>query len=143
MDFKEVENLLFEYGNISSRMKKLRDELQNELQSKHDILNLLRANVITDQPRSLGQSDPVYQAVSKVVDIFVERIEKLRQEIDCLNQKRYFVEELLSRLTEEEKGIIELRYFKGCDWRVVGIEKGYSINQCLNIRNSAIKKIAG
>ena len=144
MEFKEIEKLLYEYGEIAGKIKKLRDELQSELESRKDILNLLKANVITDAPRvSGGVSDPVYQAVAKAVDVFAEQIERLRVEIEGLNKKRDFVEELLKGLDWTERKIVELRYFQGCNWEVVARKSNYSINQCLNIRNSVIKKIAG
>jgi len=143
MEFREVENLLYEYGEIASKIKQLRDELQNELESRKDILNLLRAGTITDMPRGTGESDPVFQAVAKAVDIFLDHIERLRVEIECLNKKRDFVDELLRGLSSAEIEVIGLRYFKKYGWEMVALKSRYSRNQCLNIRNSAVKKIAG
>jgi archaellum component FlaC len=143
VEFKEIESLLYEYGEIAGKIKKLRDELQDELESRKDILNLLKANVITDAPRvSGGVSDPVYQAVSRAVDVFAGHIERLRLEIEGLNKKRDFVEELLKGLAWTERKIVELRYFQGHDWEVVARKSNYSKSQCLRIKNAIIEKIA-
>ena len=141
MDFKEVENLLYEYGEISGKIKKLRDELNRELQSKEDVLNLLKASTISDMPKGSSQLDPIYQVVQRSLDVYMGRIEKLREEIDCLNKKRDFVDELLKRLNKTEREIIELRYFQEYSWVTVALEKGFSRPQCFNIRNAAMKKM--
>ncbi len=142
MNFAELEKLFYEYGKIPLRIKKLRQELNDLLQENEEVLTTLKASVLERGARSGKLSDPVLQAVIRAGELFGERIEKLRQEIECLNKKRDLIDELLKGLTPTEYRIIELRYFQGAQWVAVALGSNYSRRQCINIKNAVLTRLA-
>jgi hypothetical protein len=141
MNQVDLQRLLEFYPYIQGEINKKQDELLEEVRNKDDILDTLKAALITGMPHGYDVSNPVLNVVGKAMDVYCNRIAVIIAEIDDLFNKKQLVEDLLKKCSPSELTIIKLRLFEGKSWNCIARSTNYSIMQCWRKIENGIKKM--
>ncbi len=140
MKREEVVELLFNYGKHEDYLKAISlemDALKEEIEHYRE----LTAVQYTGMPKTGGASDPTGEAASYIKDKLEGRLKKLKVNVDEIIKQKEFVEELLNRLTIDERKVIEERYIKGTRWDLIPKILHFERSWCFALRKKAIKKM--
>lgn len=132
--YEETENEIIEnmqlagqaYDNIHSNTNKVSDKVLNTVMNYHR------------EERHINKEDRQFLQTK------LEELNKLKDELD---KKIVRVENMINQLSAEEKFVIKIYYMEKSKWDYVSqqycmeFQKPKSINQLLNIRNTAIKSM--
>ena len=139
--FKKTEYYLYKYKDI--------DKL-NQL-SDIKIKKLLNDVSIGGGDMFAEKSSPTNKFNSSVEDEVIKRSETIQVEIDKLKrekEERNLEKELISTsltlLAEEERHLVELRYFSKPtrEWASIADELNQSVDNCIKVRKKVIEKLA-
>ena len=145
-----VERFLREYPILGDELMRLNKELNNLIMCKEDNYNTLKAQNITDMPRSATPEDnpsSVEKAVIRLMDIEqrfdIQTLYYTNRINDLIEQKRMFEEVWATKelLTKFERRVIELRCFIEYDWATVSRLTNYSRTSVIRVFESAVSKI--
>ena len=142
-DRKEIERILYQYGNIPSDIQKLNKQLNDIITNKEYTYNTLQAAKCTGEGHGTDISDQTYTAVEKLIDTFKERIDDIVYQINQLILLQKQIDDIFHSpdLNMEERRIINLRYFNYYSWQRIPATMKYSRSQCFRVYGSAIDKI--
>lgn len=132
--YEETENEIIEnmqlagqaYDSIHSNTNKISDKVLNTVMNYHR------------EERHINKEDRQFLQTK------LEELNKLKEELD---KKIVRVENMINQLSTEEKFVIKIYYMEKSKWDYVSqqycmeFQKPKSINQLLNIRNTAIKSM--
>ena len=139
--FKKTEYYLYKYKDI--------DKLNQLADIK--IKKLLNDVSIGGGDMFAEKSSPTNKFSSSVEDEVIKRSETIQVEIDKLKrekEERNLEKELISTsltlLAEEERHLVELRYFSKPtkEWASIATELNQSTDNCIKIRRKVIEKLA-
>ena len=139
--FKKTEYYLYKYKDI--------DKLNQLADIK--IKRLLNDVSIGGGDMFAEKSSPTNKFNSSVEDEVIKRSETIQVEIDKLKrekEERNLEKELISTsltlLAEEERHLVELRYFSKPtrEWASIADELNQSTDNCIKIRRKVIEKLA-
>ena len=139
--FKKTEYYLYKYKDI--------DKLNQLADIK--IKKLLNDVSIGGGDMFAEKSSPTNKFSSSVEDEVIKRSETIQVEIDKLKrekEERNLEKELISTsltlLAEEERHLVELRYFSKPtrEWASIADELNQSTDNCIKIRRKVIEKLA-
>ncbi len=138
----ELQRMLEYYPFIPEDIKKKQEQLKEQVYNKQDILDTLKAAMMTGMPHGTDVSNPTEKVVEIANDIYLERILYIEDEIRQLFKKQERVERYLDKLNKTEKAIIEMRLFKNRPdtWFAVARKIHYSRARCFEIFNEALGK---
>ena len=140
--FKKTEYYLYKYKDI--------DKLNQLADIK--IKKLLNDVSIGSGDMFAEKSSPTNKFNSSVEDEVIKRSETIQVEIDKLKrekEERNLEKELISTsltlLAEEERHLVELRYFSKPtrEWASIADELNQSVDNCIKVRKKVIEKLAG
>jgi hypothetical protein len=134
----DITNALYEYPYIDDEVKKLNNKLRWIISNKYET-KVTASNSLT--PRGKGISDPVYNAVEKIVEKYDIEILEIGEEINALLKWQNELGAELKKLSHDQLQVIELRYFKKMGWDAVSRKMIYSTRQCHRKRDAALKKL--
>lgn len=141
-----VEIKLYQYSEYKRRIEEQEKQIA-ELMDKKDALaeRMLRGQNL-DAVRVMGglTSDPVFEAVRKMVDVYGTRIDAIRSDLVSLY---FLVDEIINLvnsagLTESERQYVQYRYFDGLRASQTAAKMGYSESRAGDIKRSALNKIS-
>ncbi len=142
---QDVERFLYRYRTIKQQIKER--ELQvDELVAKKDAIadRLLRAPRL-DNVRVQGgiSSDPVCDAVCKMVDVYGKRISRVVDEINALYVQLDDINRRVdaAELTEQEREYVRLRYFEGLSAARVADSMGYCEREIRRVKKKLFEKL--
>ncbi len=141
----DIERRLSEYPRIKQRIRELELQIE-ELKAKRDSIydDMLRG-VAPEKDRVTGGPlyDPVVQAVTRLVDVYAERIRKVSADLAAAYGKLAQLEDMVngSGLSETEQRYVRLRYFDGMAAWKVAQKIGYSERGARNIKDAILEKI--
>ena len=139
--FKKTEYYLYKYKDI--------DKLNQLADIK--IKKLLNDVSIGGGDMFAEKSSPTNKFSSSVEDEVIKRSETIQVEIDKLKrekEERNLEKELISTsltlLAEEERHLVELRYFSKPtrEWASIADELNQSVDNCIKVRKKVIEKLA-
>ena len=139
--FKKTEYYLYKYKDI--------DKLNQLADIK--IKKLLNDVSIGGGDMFAEKSSPTNKFSSCVEDEVIKRSETIQVEIDKLKrekEERNLEKELISTsltlLAEEERHLVELRYFSKPtrEWASIADELNQSVDNCIKVRKKVIEKLA-
>ena len=139
--FKKTEYYLYKYKDI--------DKLNQLADIK--IKKLLNDVSIGGGDMFGEKSSPTNKFNSSVEDEVIKRSETIQVEIDKLKrekEERNLEKELISTsltlLAEEERHLVELRYFSKPtrEWASIADELNQSVDNCIKVRKKVIEKLA-
>lgn len=138
MKEQEIKKLLGSYNTVCAEIHQLNQEIL-ELSETAAAHRDLSAITYSDMPRGSGVSDPTYEKAQKVIDVYLNQVTKTEKRIEELFKKKNQVEAMLEPLSDLEREIIRLRYFKKYRWEMVAASVHYSRRQCINIEKNILK----
>jgi len=136
-----IERLLLEYSNIPNRKHDIEKMIIKERERIENIRDTLRVPVLNGMPKSRDLPDAVYKAVKEIIDNCSAHLEYYNTQMQQLNETEKVVMNGLTKLTETEHKIIELRYFKGYSWKAIFPLIHYQETRCYELRKEALKKL--
>jgi hypothetical protein len=143
----DVERYLFRYNNLERMKKSIENEL-SEAMSEYNMQSdiMLRPTILSDinAGKTNKVSNPVQDAVVKIVDIFKAKVDRLTNELNSITieQKMILTTIKKANLTTLEDSYIRWRYFKGYRSWQVAQRMQYCERQALRFRASALLKIS-
>lgn len=135
---KETIRVLAYFRDIPKQVKINNSIIQN-LEDQH--YNTLKSTQLDGMPKGKGGiSNPVEQTILSVPEGVRETIESLQRENKKLEKLQREITEELLKLEYRERKIIYEFYIYEHNWEKIA--RGfYSVRQCKNIRNAALKKL--
>ena len=139
--FKKTEYHLYQYKDIDKlnqindiRIKKLRNEISL---GGGDMFG--EKSSPTNKFNSAVENDVIYREKN-----IQPEIDKLMREKENRIIEKELIDNALDLLEEEEKKLVELRYFSKPtrSWDSIALELNQSTDNCIKIRRKAIKKLA-
>lgn len=140
MNEKEIKNLLESYNLICAEIHQLNQEiieLAETIAAQRD----LSAITYSDTPKGSIISDSTYLKAQKVIDVYQMQVDKTEKRIEVLFNKKNQIEALLVPLSDLEREIIKLKYFKKYRWEMVAASVHYSRRQCINVSDRIFKTL--
>lgn len=105
----------------------------------------VKSQALNDMPPSTDTSDPTYQQVLHLPDIY-EQISELEQEMEDTKAEIKLIDDAVRELNPTEQFVIECRYLNPKAkkmYRILAREKGYAEGTLKNAHTSAIKELMG
>lgn len=141
----DIEKFLCEYSDTKKQIKNLELELE-EIESKKNAQydKLLRVKEFKLDRITGGQDyDPVIEAVSKLVDVYATRENKIADDLKAAMGKLALIEDVVNKakLSETELRYVRLRYFENMKVWQVAQKIGYSERWSLKYKLSAFEKL--
>lgn len=140
-----VENKLYQYSAYKRQIKDLEEQVKEILDKKDALADKILNGKSLENIRVMGgfSSDPVFEAVRKMVDVYGTRIDAIRSELVSLY---FLVDEIMNLvnsagLTEAERKYVQYRYFDGLRASQTAAKMGYSEDHARKIKRSAISKM--
>lgn len=133
-NFKKIEERLRFYPMLKTKIKlcdlKI-EEVENEFSKQRNEIY-----------ESYGyESDEADDKLNEALFEKNKKIDNLTYEKNKLLIEKRNIETVLMNLTETERQVIELKYFKKCSWRYISSEMKKSIDSCYIYRNMVFDKL--
>ncbi|MEG0692437.1 MAG: sigma factor-like helix-turn-helix DNA-binding protein [Oscillospiraceae bacterium] len=144
---QDVEQYLSNYKSLKNRISDMENRIEEVVAHKNSIADRLLKTPRMDDVRVQGgaQSDPVYDAVQKMVDVYGERIDRLRvelRELFCeIDEIQRFVD--MAGLSDIEREYVRLRYFEGLRIKEIADRMKYSERHVKNIGRNSLQCFSG
>ena len=142
----DVERYLYRYNHLEHKKRILESELKEareEYQAQQESLLSPAKTSEVKTSKTNKKSDPVPDAVIKIVDVYRKRMDRIADDLSAVNGEQQSILDTVNKagLTVCEESYIRYRYFKGMSaWRVAQIV-GFSEGHTRKIRKSALEKI--
>jgi len=136
-----IEQKLILYPDIPQEIQKLNAEINDIINRKDETRDMLQAQHLSDMPKNSETGNPVLTAVVQLVDRYGEQVLDI---IDQINEYMDIQQEINSAwmiLDNDEKRVLELRYFDRMRWDWIPAKMHYSRGYCFEIHNKAIARI--
>ena len=136
MTERELRDLLRAYGGRKQYIKEIEAEIGD---IKESIISMREF-----MPKGSRISSITEEAAEKIIDIYERRInDVLLPRIKNIIALKELVEELIERLTEDERELIEQRYVYRVRWQNIPHHLHMSRSLCFKTHSSAMKKMLG
>lgn len=139
----ELRDLLRAYGGRKQYIKEIEAEISD---IKESIISMreFKAVQLTGMPKGSRISSITEEAAEKIIDIYERRInDVLLPRIKNIIALKELAEELIERLTEDERELIEQRYVYRVRWQNIPHHLHMSRSLCFKTHSSAMKKMLG
>lgn len=142
MNTNQIQKTFEEYPFLPTEIEKKKNEYIETLRNKQDIIDVLRAILISDAPHGTDTSDPTYRATAAAL-IWQTRLDDIEKQISQLLAKMKQVENWLEILSPIERKVIEMRCFaiRPARWRMIARETHYEESSCRKIFERALRKL--
>lgn len=141
-----IERELYRYGDLKEQAGELEEEVRELAAKKIELMDSMLRAPIMDSVRVQGgmPSDPVYDVVEKLVDVYDAQIREKLRRIEQLYTEYGRMKERLDAagMNEYERRYIKRRYVDRIAHGKVAAEIGYCERQLTRVRASALKKLA-
>lgn len=136
-----IDDILKQYPYIAEDIQREQAELNKFIQLQQEARNPLRVHAFDGMPHNPGVSDKTYQAVEKIIDEYQTEIDACVEAIrDLLDTKRW-MDLAYTRLTEDERRVLLLRYDKNIGIRNTAITMRRGYETVKKLTESAKEKI--
>lgn len=141
----DVERRLFRYGDLKRIIREYELDLLGEQKKRDEYLEgQLRAPSM-QEPRVQGgeSSDPVFDAVKVLMEIYDKRMERIQGKIRDAEREHDEMDAVIVRaqLTAAERQYVNLRYVTGFSATEVARRMDYSEDHTRKIKKRALDKI--
>lgn len=140
MTKKDVIELLCEYGNNKKYIRDIYDEM-NLLLSDIDNMRQITSANYDGMPKGNKIGNPTAEAAAYIVDVYDRRVQQLKWNVDKIMERKKLCEELLKRLTDDERKVITERYINGTRWDFIPGILHFDRSWCFVLRKRALKKM--
>jgi len=132
MSKQDIKKNLMRYNTICAEIHQLNQDILNlsEVVAAHRDIS---AVVYDGMPKSNRISDPTYEKAQRVIDEYEKQVVKIEKRIVTLFEMKNEVESFLDTLSDIERQLITLRFFKKYRWEMIAQTVHYSRRQCMNI----------
>lgn len=140
MTKKDIIELLCECGNSEKYIKDIYSEMSLLL---NDIENMRQITAVNydGMPKGNKTSNPTAEAATYIVDVYNERVKQLKENVDGIMERKKLCEEMLKRLTDDERKVITERYINGTRWDFIPGILHFDRSWCFVLRKRALKKL--
>jgi len=137
MPKQDIKKNLMRYNTICAEIHQLNQDILNlsEVAAAHRDISAI---VYTDMPKSNRISDPTYEKAQRVIDEYEKQVVRIEKRIVTLFEIKNAVEVFLETLSDIERQLITLRFFKKYKWEMIAQTVHYSRRQCMNIIDSCL-----
>lgn len=139
-----IKAYLKDYPFINIELHRLQKELNILIQGKHETYCSLKAVNITGMPSAHIVTDSVFQCVQVLVERYDHKIQYYTGQINRLLDDKSLFERIWFNnkiMTNEDRAMIQLKYFEHKSWRKVSEILNYSDKQCQRILEKAMQKM--
>ncbi|MEA5002404.1 MAG: hypothetical protein VB081_02780 [Christensenella sp.] len=144
---QKIERELYKYGDLKEQAREIEEDIREFAAKKVEIVDSMLRAPMMDRVRVQGgqPSDPVYDVVEKLVDVYDAQIAEASARLKEIYTQYERMKEriVLAGLDEYERRYIKRRYVDRISHMAVASEIGYCERQLSRIRASALKKITG
>ena len=138
---QRIENMLIEYPIILQKINDLRFEMTELLNNKNYYSDILKAQRYKELVVSHKKNnDSVFDAAAKAIDIN-RNVYKIKEKINELLAEKKDIELCLKSLDDIEFRLVNLRYFRMYNWRLVSLKLKISRTKCFYVKQRALAKI--
>lgn len=141
----KIERELYRYGDLMEQAGELEEEVRELAAKKIEIVDSMLRAPMMDSVRVQGgtPSDPVYDVVEKLVDVYDAQIREKLGRIEQLYTEYGRMKERIDAagMNEYERRYIKRRYVDRMAHSAIALEFGYCERQIGRIRKSALKKL--
>ena len=152
MNIRQLEDMLREYPTYSDQIIKLQAELNDDTSEDMRVLkdkiqeayNTMNAAALVMIPQKGQISDPTLQAVVRIDELMRQmskRVIDVTTRINDIISNKMMIDNMFNSLTEHEKRIIELRYFKQMRWFMVSRKAHYNMTYCVDLNKKILRKM--
>lgn len=134
---KAVENRLYRYPYMNETIEKLNSEKELYLSLKYD--TKITTSFSSDGGSGSGISDKTCDQVIKITELYDKKISSITERIDSIIADQAEIESWLDGLSQNERMIIQCRYFYNMQWHSIASETRFSIRRCQDFRRAAIE----
>lgn len=140
-NFKEIEHHLYEYKNIDSFVKLI----DIKIKKLTNDIDLPIGDVFAEKSSKTNKFSSVVESeVIRRDEVVQKEINKLKQlKVYKIIQKK-IIDTSLELLEEEERNLVELRYFSKPTktWTSIASELNQSVDNCIKVRKKVINKLS-
>ncbi len=142
----DVERYLYRYNHLERKKRILESELKEareEYKAQQESLLSPAKSSEVKTSKTNKKSDPVPDAVIKIVDVYCKRMDRIADELSAVNGEQQSIMDTVNNagLTVCEESYIRYRYFKGMSAWATAQKLEYSNEHARRIRRVAINKI--
>jgi len=147
MTKQEIENMLYDYPDLMQSLRDDKEELRETYKSKEEALlniKMLPGMTISSTPGTGEKSDPTPRAAEELLRLenkYDTHIKYLTRIIEDKEDQCRTTRKMLRLLSEREKFVIKLFYFRRYRWKKVSDILHYSIIQCKRIREQTLENM--
>ncbi|WP_321994817.1 xanthine dehydrogenase [Clostridium butyricum] len=139
-DFKRTEYYLYQYRELSALIECIEIQI-NDIENDVNIAGVSyeEKSAPTNKFNSSVEND-VIKRETYLPDV-ISKLKSKKQKYASLKKR---IEIGLNQLVEEERKVVELRYFpkKKPTWVSIGLDLGFDKDHCQRIKNSAINNLS-
>lgn len=140
---RRIKKMLSEYNYTCRTIHNLQEEiyqLGHLIKSERDTTKAITYELDGGR-RTNTISDPTAHAVTKIIDRYEAQIAFANQRLAILYEEKNMVETWMDQLDEQEREIIQQKYFMKKQWWQVAGEIGFSERHCKRLSAEIIRKI--
>lgn len=141
---RAMRNLLWQWGNTLTRIKRLEQERAEFREYADDARRTLRSPTLSGMPKGGKSSDlsDVVVAICKEAEIYDKQVQRINSEIDAAMNLRNCIEDCVSRLTPVQEKVITYRYVDGRSWRFVAMKLNYDEDYVRKLDTQAVDALS-
>ena len=141
---RAMRNLLWQWGNTLTRIKRLEQERAEFREHADDARRTLRSPALSGMPKGGKSSDlsDVVVAICKEAEIYDKQVQRINSEIDAAMNLRNCIEDCVSQLTPVQEKVITYRYVDGRSWRFVAMKLNYDEDYVRKLDTQAVDALS-
>lgn len=140
MTFEKMKNALINYPEMTKRVYRIKDEINN-IEEAIKYIRYARSVNYSEVPGKSGIQDETYQKAEKIIDSYEKRLNHLLDKIERIYNTQTEITDLLERLSAEERNVIKARYQDGLSWDKITFKVHMSRSACFKCHDRAVKKL--
>jgi len=142
----DVERYLYRYNHLERKKRMLESELKEareEYKAQQESLLSPAKTCEVKTSKTNKKSDPVPDAVIKIVDVYRKRMDRIADELQAVSGEQQSILDTVNSagLTVCEESYIRYRYFKGMSAWATAQKIGYSERWAQRHKNTALLKV--
>lgn len=139
----EEQHRLHNYPYVCRMIDTLQREMNtlgDLIKSEYDTHNVLQT---TKEDRVRGFKDPTGDACVLIIDRYEKQAKHVSRRLEILYKDKNSIDRSMDAMTDEERKVVELRYFKKYPWWQVAQYLAYSERQCRRMDSHILEIIQG
>ena len=140
MTQKELSKRLWGYPYLEDKLCVIFSEIA-AINARADTLRGVRSPVLDGFPHGNGVSDPTYKAARIIIDEYDIQMNTLLDSVKKTEADIQLIKRLLRLLTDDERKVIEMRYFKQIKIDYMPAHLYWSRRKCFYLHEQAFKKM--